>query len=136
MHLRSHGLAMAAACPLSPRDCRVSHSSFSLQKGARERPLRGHYAPSIRTSAEPALGHTRQSKRLTSRKCKLRGGPRVIRVPFGTGPSCVPKRRARTSKTGIKVRLHHTNTTKAVPMLSASTPRSVFEVRLHHSVTT
>ncbi len=34
--------------------CPIPH--FSVQKGARERLLCGRYAPSIRTSAEPALG--------------------------------------------------------------------------------
>ncbi len=53
--------------PLSPRvGCPICH--FSVQKGARDRPLCGHYAPSMRTSAEPASlratqpTSTRQSK--------------------------------------------------------------------------
>ncbi len=49
VHLRSYGLTMAAACscqcPLSPRDRRVSHSSFLRSEGSSQ-------APSIRTSAE------------------------------------------------------------------------------------
>ncbi len=31
------------------------HDSFSIQKGARKHPVCGRYAPSIRTSAEPAF---------------------------------------------------------------------------------
>ncbi len=56
---------MAAACVKSMRP--IPH--FSVQKGARVRPLCDRYAPSIRTSAETALGRapqqtsTRQSKR-------------------------------------------------------------------------
>ncbi len=127
MHLGSHGLAMAAACPLSPRDCRVSHSSFSVQKGARERPLRGHYAPSIRTSAEPALRASSAADFYPTVKAALRHESanseedrECLGCHLGQGLA--------------KVRLHHTNTTKAVPMLSASTPRSVFEVRLRQDV--
>ncbi len=48
----------------------------------------GCYAPSIRTSAEPALGRagSRLLPGVMSRKCGLRGRPRGFRVPFGTGP--------------------------------------------------
>ncbi len=38
--------------------CPIPH--FSVQNSARERPLCGSYAPSIRTSAEPALGQAPQ----------------------------------------------------------------------------
>ncbi len=38
----------------------IKYTDFSVQKGARERPLCGYYAPSIRTSAEPALGRAPQ----------------------------------------------------------------------------
>ncbi len=38
--------------------CPIPH--FRVQKGARERPPCGRYAPSIRTSAEPALGQAPQ----------------------------------------------------------------------------
>ncbi len=82
-HRVSCALADTVGC-LIPR--------FSVQKGARERPLCGHYAPSIRTSAEPALMQARSrllpdnQSGITSRKCGLRGRPRGFRVPFGTGP--------------------------------------------------
>ncbi len=60
---------------------------FSVQKCAHERPLCCHYAPSIRTSAEPALGLLPDSQSaITSWKCGLRGRPQGFRVPFGTGP--------------------------------------------------
>lgn len=40
-HLQSCGLTMATAytCPLSPQDCRLSHSLFLLQKGSLEHSL-------------------------------------------------------------------------------------------------
>ncbi len=69
-------MAAACACPLSSQDRRVSHSSFKHSEGAHGHPLCGRYAPSIRISAEPALG----------RVCGLRGRPRGFRTPFGTGP--------------------------------------------------
>ncbi len=102
VHLRSwvtYGLTMAAVCtcPLSSRDHRVSH--FSVQKGARELPLCGCYAPSIRTSAEHALGRA-QSRLLlnsqsgiTSRKCGLRGRPQGFRVPFGQSHCVIEKKK-------------------------------------------
>ncbi len=100
VHLRSYGLIMATACacPLSPRGvlgCPIPY--FNVQTGARECPLCSHYAPSIRTSAEPALVQARSrllpdsQSGITSRKCRLRGWPPGFRVPFGTGPL---KRRA------------------------------------------
>ncbi len=54
--------------------------------------LCGHDAPSIRTSAKPALMQARSrllpdsQSGITSRKCGLGGRPRGFRVPFGTGP--------------------------------------------------
>ncbi len=78
-----------------PRARLLSHvkiPNFSIQKGARERPLCGRYVPSILTSAEPALVQARRrllpdsQSGITSRKCGLRGRPRGFRVPFGTGP--------------------------------------------------
>ncbi len=59
--------------------CPIPH--FSNQKGARERPLCGRYAPSIRTSAEHALGRVRNrllpdsQSAITSWNCRLKGRP-------------------------------------------------------------
>jgi len=63
--------------------CRLIFYKFT---SARERPLCGHYAPSIHISAEPALVQARNrflpdsQSGITSRKCGLRGRPRGFLV--------------------------------------------------------
>ncbi len=73
---------------------------FSVQKGARECPLCGCYAPLIRTSAEPELGRapqqtsTRQSKRHYLMKvrtqCHLGQGLHSSLLNPMHEPSCTP----------------------------------------------
>ncbi len=92
VHLRFYGLTMAAAwaCPLSPRDRRVSHSSFYRSEGcSRAPPLRPlcaldpHFCRA-RTGRAPPLLPDSQSG-IASRECGLRG--RGFRVLCGTGPT-------------------------------------------------
>ncbi len=64
VHLRSYGLIMAAACscqcPLSPRDRRVSHSSFLRSEGSSQAAI---MRPRSALLPSPQQTSTRQSKR-------------------------------------------------------------------------
>ncbi len=69
VHRKSYGLTMAAACPLSPRDRKVSHSSFYCSEGCSRAPplwaicaLDPHFSWA-RTGASSRQTSIQQSKR-------------------------------------------------------------------------
>ncbi len=81
------GLKMAAvcACPLSPRDRRVSPFLTLAFRRVPLCALDPHFCRPALVRAHSRLLPDSQSD-ITSRKCGLRGRPRGFRVPFGTGP--------------------------------------------------
>ncbi len=74
VHLRSYGLTMGAACPLSPRDRRVSHSSLAFKRVLASAPLAAVMRPRSTLLPSPHWGKLRCITCITNRTGEDRKG--------------------------------------------------------------